>query len=536
MLIGAGGAPVRFRSCKHLALLIYLHLEGRDRGAAREVLIDLLWPGVAPNPGRHSLSQALTVLRAELGPSVVSRGGDAVRLLEPVETDLDRLTVASAGSWDLQAPLAGLEHCAGPDFGHWVDAARARLTRIAADLLRGQLSAARVNGNATLVHERAQLLYEVDPLSDLAVKALAEKHLLSEDGVGAIRLLRGHSERVRRELGCDPHPELQRLARRLECGVRPLRTPPIEDVQGTSTRQPPPVFIGREREMARLESLWAHAEAGRLVTCLITGTPGVGKSSLIERFSASVIARTWPAYTITCQEIGRDIPFAVVADLLYALGRDPQTSGADPEWLGEASRLAPGLRTSYPGIAKPPAVAPEAVKLRAAEAIAHIIGVVGDGGPVFLALDNVQHIDPVSVAILHLVLRRLDQSPLLVLGSARSAAQLPASNGPSVDSLAWKIHQPLAPLSSVQSDTLLQTLTSAAKRPLPRAVQQKIVELAQGIPYLIEMLASDWLESADGSLVTAELLGRDALHRWQPPEMMTRAFARQYSEDRKSVV
>ncbi len=68
----------RMRTRKHLALLLYLALEGTKRPVSRELLIELLWPNLPPAGGRHSLSQGLSVIRRLLGGYAVTREKEAV--------------------------------------------------------------------------------------------------------------------------------------------------------------------------------------------------------------------------------------------------------------------------------------------------------------------------------------------------------------------------------------------------------------------------------------------------------------------------
>src|SRR6266480_3877893 len=65
----------------------------------------------------------------------------------------------------------------------------------------------------------------------------------------------------------------------------------------------------REAELARLEATWHRVTAAGYQTCLVTGAPGIGKSSLIRRFATSVQARAWPVFVVSCQEIGQGIPY-----------------------------------------------------------------------------------------------------------------------------------------------------------------------------------------------------------------------------------
>ena len=55
-LVGPDGRPVRIRVRKHLALLIYLAVEGRSR-VARDVLVELLW-GAAPAAETYAVYRA----------------------------------------------------------------------------------------------------------------------------------------------------------------------------------------------------------------------------------------------------------------------------------------------------------------------------------------------------------------------------------------------------------------------------------------------------------------------------------------------
>src|SRR2546429_7696383 len=71
-LVRPGRSPVRFRTKRHLALLVYLNFEGRARAIPRDQLVELLWPEVPPAKGRHSLSQALLAIRSLLGSGAVT--------------------------------------------------------------------------------------------------------------------------------------------------------------------------------------------------------------------------------------------------------------------------------------------------------------------------------------------------------------------------------------------------------------------------------------------------------------------------------
>src|SRR5438874_13628301 len=130
-----GRSLVRFRTKKHLAVLLYLHFEGRARPISRDRLVDLLWPDVAPAKGRHSLSQALLAIRSRLGRDAVMGGEEDVQFLAELPSDLSALHRGDLTTVGAE-PLRGLEDCGSAEFSHWVDGARVRLTTQARDILR----------------------------------------------------------------------------------------------------------------------------------------------------------------------------------------------------------------------------------------------------------------------------------------------------------------------------------------------------------------------------------------------------------------
>jgi len=525
-LVRGGSSPVRFRTKKHLAVLLYLHVEGRARSIPRDRLVDLLWPEVPPDKGRHSLSQALLAIRTRLGTGAVTGREHDVQLLAELPSDLSALRQGQAATGRLAEPLQGLDECGGAEFAHWVDGARIRLKAQARDALRAALQTVRAKGNLSETHRLATALYDVDPLCTDAVSVLAERALLDGDTVAAMRLLKDHGRRAQSELGTNPNPEIARLVRRLERGERP---PLLAQVAPIPELGRPHVLVGRELELARLEATWNRVAGAGYQTCLVIGAPGIGKSSLIRCFATSLEARAWPVFVVSCQEIGQGIPYATVSDLITALGRDAAAGGTDPLWLAEASRVCPGLRTIYPGIPPAPDAPTESIRLRVAEAVVRMMESIADRGPVLLAFDDLQFLDPASRDVLFLITRRLERMPTLILAAAR-AAEAELEGGPgdvARGGLGWQETIALQPLDRPQALSLVRDL-SADSDDVSAQIRDTIVRLAQGNPYHIEMLLSHWRTHKATSLVAAESSDDAAVVSWAPPEDLRTAFARQY--------
>jgi len=526
-LLDGDGRALKLRTAKQLGALLYLALEGRDQAVSRDRLVDLLWEGVSPERGRHSMAQACSAMRAALGRDALERRGEALRLAAPVVTDLDRM----ADEFDrlpLAEPLVEAEWWAGAEFAHWVDGARARLKRAAEEALRRAVGDFRRTGETARVHAAAAVLYRLDPLSATAVHALAERELIAGDVVSAIRLLRAHLARVQEALGCSPHREVERLLRRLEAGSHP----PIERVPARLAAEAPglrpSVFVGREKELAHLEAEWQRAAEGAFRSCLVLGPGGIGKSSLVRRFAATVAARAQPIFVVTCQEIGEGIPFAALSDLITALTRDPSVSATDPKWLAEVARIHPALRTQYPGIPDPPDAPPESIRLRVAEGLLQMLDAVADSGPIGIVFDDLPFMDPATRDVLHVLARRLGDRPVFLIATARTPELLEASTPafPGMAIVAWSTQERLAPLDGESTRELASALSSRVAS--ETRVLHRIEVISDGNPHFTEMLVADWERHENASLAGGRL-GDGLPGDWRPPDSLRQAFAQNYT-------
>src|SRR5439155_881669 len=119
VMVDGAAAPPELLWRKHLALLVYLARSPR-KSRTREHLLGLLWSDRTEALARHSLSEALRVLRRVLGDTAVQADVDQVRLAtDRVTLDCDRFAAhAERGEWDSAAALVEgefLEGLALPD-------------------------------------------------------------------------------------------------------------------------------------------------------------------------------------------------------------------------------------------------------------------------------------------------------------------------------------------------------------------------------------------------------------------------------------
>jgi DNA-binding SARP family transcriptional activator len=133
VLISPSGEPIRFRTKKHLALLVYLAVEPA-KPHRRDRLAELLWPKVATPEARHSLATALSMLRSRLGPRALEATREHVLLSkEAVELDLHRLEsgeilgTESRETLQVAGFLEGFDIPDSPEFALWKDRKSASL-------------------------------------------------------------------------------------------------------------------------------------------------------------------------------------------------------------------------------------------------------------------------------------------------------------------------------------------------------------------------------------------------------------------------
>ncbi|HEX9691195.1 MAG TPA: AAA family ATPase [Gemmatimonadales bacterium] len=523
-LLDGAGNPVPFRARKHLAVLVYLLIEGRRRPVSRGRLAALLWPDVPERQAFHSLSQALSELRGLLGSHTITRGNRPVRLAEAPASDLDQLREGWAIADSLSEPLLEFDAIAGVEWAHWIDQARAHCQESARRALSARLERHRALGEVRVVSECAAALYQVDPLSESAATALAEQYLLEGRTRDATDLLHRHADRCRRETGADQGAVL-RLLQRIQADSR--RKIEVEPPSRLALSIPQEVVIGREREFAWLESHWQATCLDGPRAVLVHGPPGIGKTSLLEEMTKRTAARAWPAFMVGCEEIGREIPFATTSEIMHAFAKDAAVGGTDPAWLAEAARVTPSLRLRYPGIPEPPPAPPESVQIRVAESLVRMLDAVAEGTPVLLAVDDIHQIDPTSGEVLHLLLRRLDGRPLLLVGSATTAfgPYGEGDDGSYADArLTWADALTLSAMSEDDIDLMLQQVLEGSQLRTP--IRRVISRLAQGNPHLAEALARDWEQNDRDSLAASEFRGQRISSEWAPPPTLVQALSR----------
>lgn len=506
-LVGPDGEPVRLRTRKHLGLLVYLAIEPsvahrRDRLAA------LLWPEAELEEGRHSLATGLSVLRGRLGGDAFEATRDTIRLLPGrVVTDVAMLLAEDPLEHDTLVAGAFLEEFEiprAPDFEHWVDTERARLLPLVHDHLVRRIDHCRRTGDTRRLEQTAEQLARLDGLSEHAIRAQVEARAMAGDRIGALRIFDRWRTRVAEELGAGPGRELERMTDRLR--RRGLDRPSRVVLAPVPTEQwQERVFVGRSGEYQACYRAWERVQAGEPRHLLVRGESGIGKTTLVGRVATSLALEGASIARVQGYELERELPFGVIGSLVAALIDLPGAGAVEPEQLAELGRLVPRVRQRWPTLPAPSSSTGEGARIQFTEAVMALIAALAEEHPVVLVIDDLHLADATSLAVLHLILRRTDAVPLMVMmtTSGRDDLVPPAAERFVAQAAAIRTEViGLGPLPEVHATELLELLLGAAAEPGP-TVRRALLAGAAGNPMLLELLVGDWRRRGEGSLALA---------------------------------
>lgn len=414
-----GGLIVPQPGGKVLALLTYLVLEPGPH--SREELAGLLWGESSDVEARASLRQAIKQLRDSMG-EVLRCDRAKVELAAPIECevrDFRRLVQQDpqhALTTDVSRFLTGFSVRHAPHFDEWVAATRRDLMQLYERALGAMTREAMGQWRWRAAIDLAERWLKSDPLSEEAAHLAIESRFLSGDRGGALARFSQYRATLMRETGCEPGRTLYNLVRRVEADA-PTGTRPITDEWYARAPSFEASLIGREAQWATLVKSWKGLREGAGQIVLIEGEPGVGKSRLAEEFLRWAVAEGGSVLRGRGYDVRAGIPYEPIVEVLREALGAPGLAGAAPEWLTELTRLIPELRQRFPSLPELSASADAADGWRLFEGVAQLLLALAAERPVVISLDDLQWCDGDSCNLIHFLVRRTDQAPVLWLGT-----------------------------------------------------------------------------------------------------------------------
>jgi DNA-binding SARP family transcriptional activator/tetratricopeptide (TPR) repeat protein len=465
---------------KEAALVAYLALQS-GVPASREQLATLLWGDRDEGAARHSLRQALLVLRRELGDTlsesslglVLAEGQFDVDLIR-VEEQLGRMELGDTLPPMPERALAGLDDLGTEPFAEWT------ATRRAAYRARWREALLRVRDEAATAArwsdaERAARALAADQPLDLeSVRQLVRTlRRAGAHGEAAAALVTAMTRFAQSGVDAAPLTEL----------ARSLPTQPggaLTDGRSVLSRLD---LVGRQREMDALVGAWRDAVApGGGV--LVTGIDGSGRSRLVLDFTRSLSSTERRVIWVAAANIGA-VAVRAAARVARALLDARGAAAADPEVV---SRVRERLAADAP----PPA----------ADVTALLTAVAAER-PVVLVLDDADFWAAEDEALRHALLAPGPR----VLTIAVSLAELPAPRG------TRRIAMEALTVSAVSQ--LIAAATGTPEGECRVAAEQLTEATAGHVQWLLDVIDATML--APGTAAAPTPLATRALAAWSLP-------------------
>ena len=495
----AEGVPVRLRSRKHVALLLYLAASDR-RSFPREHLAELIWD-TPPERARHSLSQAVYDIRNHADGVLDRAPGDQLAI-DPTRLRLDVSYFETAvregrlrEAVELyRGPFAPSLVGAGTrEFDRWLDAERVRLRRLAEAALRRHVVESESKGLWGEMCVSALKLVDMVPLDEDAHRALMRGLWLHGDPAAALEHYEMAIELLRRDSGTDVSRETHDLARK-------IRAAPLgEPIGGGSAERDVPI-VGRDAEFDTLRAAMRDIGRGRGTAVLVAGEAGIGKSRLLREFRRSLALEDVRLIESRCYPGEEDLPYGPVIEGLAPIASEVLSQ---PDAAGRFPRLGYLLRdTPNDPLPEDQGVDPSAWRRRLYEEVATLLRLAAETRPIVWTIDDVQWMDSTSASLFHYVSRRLQGSPFLLVVTMRAPrsgklpARLPVTPP---DGSGYTTEIRLQPLADEQIEALL--LHGRSEGPDHPALQMA-KRLSAGNPFyalevfLAALSSQDWAESA----------------------------------------
>ena len=192
-------------------------------------------------------------------------------------------------------------------------------------------------------------------------------------------------------------------------------------------------FVGRERELRRIEEHWAAARKGGARTVLLSGEAGIGKSRLVHEFKRSVALRPRETIESRCTPDRTNSAFHPVIDFLRRLLRIHHSDSveskldkidgalaAEVEIIGAAQLIAALLSVPFEPRHAPLEYSAEKRRQLTLDTLVSWICREKREGAICLIVEDIQWLDPSTREFLKRLIAAASSLPLFILVTQRT--------------------------------------------------------------------------------------------------------------------
>jgi DNA-binding winged helix-turn-helix (wHTH) protein/tetratricopeptide (TPR) repeat protein len=258
-------------------------------------------------------------------------------------------------------------------------------------------------------------------------------------------------------------------------------------------------FLGREAEMKVLLSAADRAVVGHGNLVLLGGEPGIGKTSLLERFARAVsgLDVLWGR----CWEGGGAPAFWPWLEIVrgYVDAYENEAIGLMGAGAADIAQLLPELRPRLSGVSgvPPDPTSPQA-RFRIFDSVTRFLIRAANTRALAIIVEDLHAADDASVMLLEFICRALDGTRLLLIASFRD---LELRKRPA---LSARLNGPLAPavpvkLKGLTESQVAQLLRSTVGQLASPDLVRRVHQSTNGNPFLVGQVAQTVLaDMADG--------------------------------------
>jgi DNA-binding SARP family transcriptional activator len=494
------------------SLLAYLVLN-RGSPQSRQHLSFCFWPDSSEAQARTNLRQLLHHLRQAIPDSdrfflvdkqFLQWKPDSPFTLDVAEFEQaigrakqsaeQRDSAAMAGSFEKAAEFYRGDLFPGC-YEEWIEPVRTALKKEYTTALQKLIEYFENNRRYQKAIIYGERLLDCDNLHEKSWSVLMRLHALNGDRSKALRLYKECEEVLRRELGIEPAPELQKTAERLAAGEMPGEDGSDKEPKTGKQLSPDWDLVGRKHEWETLLNNWKQVLGGACRFVCISGEPGIGKSRLGLELLHNVRRQGYTAAYSRSYETAGILSYGPVTDWLREEGFYKRWAGLDPVWLKELARLLPELLVTFPELPHPGPLSEKWQRRHFFEALAKAF--LSEEKPKLLFLDDLQWCDRETLEWLAYLFHIEETAKLLIIGTLRPMEG--ASNEP-LQNLLAELHSAgsmteinLDGLDESESLELAAQVAGSDMNPYPHIYRE-----SEGNPlFVVEMIRQGYFRSGE---------------------------------------
>ena len=403
-----------------------------------EQLLEYLWSDLPPRKAQNNLwvtiSQLRRVLQPDLPPrsrsAYIHKQGEGYRFNSESDYLLDCDTfatylaaaqsatdlTASINAWDSAYALYQGDYLEDEPYAEWTQNPRIQWQRRFEQLL---FNLAQVHGRSGQYQQAINYCHEILTLNNTnesTYRLLMQYHAALGERPTALQVYNEAVQVLQDELGVDPMPETDELARQIQKLEGEWKLEIVEPPVSTP-------FVGRGKEVTQITQLLTQTSTNHGQVMLITGEPGIGKSRLIREMTILANRQGFQSLSAQCYQVEQTMPYQPLIDLVrQIITSDDHWQQLAPVWMRELTILVPEIdevAATATGTVLPSDNLDESKQVRLYQAIFNLFANQADRYKVLLVVEDIHWADPATLQCLHYLARQFTQIPIALVLSLR---------------------------------------------------------------------------------------------------------------------